>query len=238
MDISKIMGSSGLWIACSVMVITVIIQSIIYFRSAMKFALHVGLSPDQCKRGIRSALITAFGPSFSPVIVMLSLIAVLGAPTTWMRMNDIGAARTELAITRLSVAAMGGDIAAGSLTAEMFDVAVWGMALNNVGWMLVALILTPRMAGAISWMNEKYDRSWINLMMSASMVGVFGYLSTNELVAKSKTIFKDSPYLMAALSAAASMLLITKLLRKYPRMQELSLGISMLVGMTVGSLFG
>ena len=56
---------------------------------------------ERCVAGMRSAMITAIGPAFAPVIVLLALIAVLGAPTAWMRLNDVGAARTELAMVTL-----------------------------------------------------------------------------------------------------------------------------------------
>ena len=230
MNISSLINSPGLWIACGIMVAVVVGQSLVFHISARKHAPNVGLSPDQVNRGMRSAMLTAIGPSFSPVIVMLSLIAILGAPTTWMRMNDIGAARTELAMSNLAAGALGGQLQAGAFTAEMFSAATWGMALNNMGWMIVTLLLTHRMAKALGWLNEKYDPKWIKAMMAGAMMGLFGYLLANGVVGKA------SPFYVAAIASGASMLLITKTLKKYPRLQELALGISMIVGMTVATV--
>lgn len=179
---------------------------------------------------MRSAMFTAIGPSFAPVIVLLSLVAVLGTPTTWMRMNDIGAARTELAMSNLAAGVLGGELQVGVFTPEMFGAATWGMALNNVGWMLVVLLLTHRMSKAISWMNTKYNPKWIKLMMGGAMIGLFAYLTANSVVGKT------SPYVIAAVAAATCMVIISKTLKKYPRLQEVALGISMIVGMASATI--
>lgn len=230
MNINTLINSPGIWVACGIMVAVVVGQSLVFHINARKHAAEVGLTRDQVNRGMRSAMLTAIGPSFSPVIVMLSLIAILGAPTTWMRMNDIGAARTELAMANLAAGALGGQLQAGAFTAELFSAATWGLALNNVGWMLVTLLLTHRMAKALGWLNEKYNPKWIRMMMGGAMLGLFGYLLANGVVGR------PSPFYVAAITSGGVMLLITRTLKKYPRLQELALGISMIAGMAVATI--
>ena len=55
-----------------------------------------------------------------------------------MRMNDIGAARTELAMSALATKVVGVDMRSAAFDLKAFSYALWGMALNNAGWMLVA----------------------------------------------------------------------------------------------------
>jgi hypothetical protein len=229
MDLNSIINSPGLWIASSFMVLAVLGQSILFFRAAWKESSAVGLTKEQCVRGMRSAMITAIGPSLSLVIILVSLIAVLGGPTAWMRMNDIGAGRTELGMSSIAAGLVGSELQVGKITIEGFSAAIWGMALNNMAWMLVALLLTHRMSKAVSVLNEKYDPAWIKMMMASAAIGLFGYLLCNQLVGKA------SPFLIAALASAGTMLTISRVLKKYPRLQEVALGVSMLVGMFVAA---
>ena len=102
MDFQAMINSPGLWIASSVMVIATMVQALVFFRTSLKEAHEIGIERQRYRAGIRSAIITSIGPSFSPVIVLLSMVAVIGAPTTWMRLCDVGAARTELAVISLA----------------------------------------------------------------------------------------------------------------------------------------
>ena len=99
------------------------------------------------------------------------------------------------------------------------------MALNNVGWMLVALLFTHRMGTMVTKLNQKYDPKWIKYLMSGASIGLFAFLLSGQLVnAKINNWY-------AAFISAASMLLISKIIKKHQRLQELALGISMIVGM-------
>ena len=84
MDFQAMINSPGLWIASSVMVIATVVQALVFFRTSLKEAHEIGIERQRYRAGIRSAIITSIGPSFSPVIVLLSMVAVIGAPTTWM----------------------------------------------------------------------------------------------------------------------------------------------------------
>ena len=149
MELQEIINSPGLWIASAFMVVAVVGQAIIFLRTALKEAKEIGLNRNQYIAGMRSSLITAIGPSFSPIIVLLSMIAVVGAPTTWMRLCDVGAGRTELAIVSLASEAVGATPGTSSFGAEAFAYSLWGMALNNLGWLLVVLITTHKMLSLI-----------------------------------------------------------------------------------------
>lgn len=225
MDLKTVMNSPGMWIASSIMVIVVFTQSLIYLRSAFKMAEKMEMPRERCVAGMRSAMITAIGPAFAPVIVLLALIAVLGAPTAWMRLNDVGAARTELAMVTLSAKVIGVDPQSAAFNLKAYTYSLWGMALNNVGWMLVALLFTHRMGTMVTKLNQKYDPKWIKYLMSGASIGLFAFLLSGQLVnAKINNWY-------AAFISAASMLLISKIFKKHQRLQELALGISMIVGM-------
>lgn len=177
---------------------------------------------------MRSAVITSIGPSISPAIILMSLIAVVGAPTTWMRLNDIGAARTELSMIALASGILGVSPSSSAFGVQAFTYSIWGMALNNLGWLLVALFLTHRMSGTVKWLYSKYDPKWIKNLMFGATIGLFAYLLSSQVV-KSTSLKMD--FLAAALISGLTMVVFSKVLKNHQKLQELALGIAMLVGM-------
>lgn len=239
MELKQVMNSPGLWIACSFMVIFIVGLAIRYYRLASQRAEELGISKDRVHSAVRSAAITSIGPSLSPVIVLLSMIAMIGAPTTWMRMNDVGAARTELSMVTMACNLLGIDPSSADFSVQAFSYSTWAMALNNLGWFVVALVLTNRMGLAVDHLYGKYDKKWINMLMSGATFGVTGYLLANQIVSKfyvaNVSTLKHMSGLLPALIAAVVMYLISKFV-KNQRMQELALGIAMLCGMFGGQL--
>ena len=224
MNLQAIINSPGMWLVSSVMVIVVVGQRLLYLREGFRTAEKLAIPRQECIRGLRAAMLTAIGPSLAPVVILLALIAVLGAPTTWMRMNDIGAARTELAMSALATQVYGVELRSPAFDLNAFSYALWGMALNNAGWMVVALLLVKRMNHAIARLNQKYNPGWIKLLMTGAAIGLFAYLWSGNLL-------KGGGSLLAGIVSFLSMYLISRFAGNYPRLQEPSLGLSMLIGM-------
>ena len=116
MDVKEFMNSPMMWIMSSFMIINILIMAAVFMRQAFKAAEEMGMEKTECIAGLRSSMITAIGPSFAPVIVLIALMATIGGPTAWMRMNDIGAARTELAMAQISANMAGSSIEGNALS--------------------------------------------------------------------------------------------------------------------------
>ncbi|MDF3817178.1 DUF5058 family protein [Clostridioides difficile] len=225
MKFQEMINSPGLWIVSSFLVIISVVQAIVFMKAALKEASNLGIERKGIKAAIRSASVTAIGPSLSPVITLLSLVAMIGAPTTWMRLCDVGAARTELGVISLTSNLSGVEVGSAAFGAEAFSYALWGMALNNLGWLFVVFILGHRMRGIVEKMNMKYNPTWVKKLLAGATVGLFAYLLSNQI----KTF--EIPKLTPAIISAIVMLVLTTLFKKNQRLQELSLGIAMLIGM-------
>ncbi|HBF7899742.1 DUF5058 family protein [Clostridioides difficile] len=225
MKFQEMINSPGLWIVSSFLVIISVVQAIVFMKAALKEASNLGIERKGIKAAIRSASVTAIGPSLSPVITLLSLVAVIGAPTTWMRLCDVGAARTELGVISFTSNLSGVEVGSAAFGVEAFSYALWGMALNNLGWLFVVFILGHRMRGIVEKMNMKYNPTWVKKLLAGATVGLFAYLLSNQI----KTF--EIPKLTPAIISAIVMLVLTTLFKKNQRLQELSLGIAMLIGM-------
>ncbi|WP_236879409.1 DUF5058 family protein [Clostridioides difficile] len=102
MKFQDMINSPGLWLVSSFLVIISVVHAIVFMKEALKEASNLGIERKGIKAAIRSARVTAIGPSLSTVITLLSLVAVIGAPTTLIRLSAVGAARTELGVITLT----------------------------------------------------------------------------------------------------------------------------------------
>ena len=225
MNVKEFMNSPMMWIMSSFMIINILIMAAVFMRQAFKAAEEMGMEKTECIAGVRSSMITAIGPSFAPVIVLIALMATIGGPTAWMRMNDIGAARTELAMAQISANMAGSSIEGNALSLAGFVFILWGAALNNSGWIIIGGYGAPFLDKAVIYLKENFNATWIKLLMAA--------LLSNSII--KKTISLNNLY--AALISFVVMLIIGKAFAKYKRLQEFSLGIAMLVGMFVAAFF-
>ena len=101
------------------------------------------------------------------------------------------------------------------------------MALNNIGWLFITFALTHRMSSIVSWMDQKYDPKWIKALLAASTMAMFAYLLSNQLYTF------DIKKWTAALISGAVMLVMTTVLKKYKRLQEVALGVSLIAGILI-----
>lgn len=233
MNLDEIISSPILWILSSLMVIASVSQAIVFLRLSLKEADSLGIDKKRRSAAVRSACITSLGPSLSPVVSVLALMAVIGAPTTWMRLCDVGAARTELGVVSLMANLLGVEVGSEAFGLEAFVYALWGMALNNFGWLFLVFVLVHRMNKVVSWMDAKYDSKWIKALMAASTMSMFAYLLSNQLYT-----FDWSKW-TAALLGGGMMLFMSTVFKKHQRLQELALGISLVFGMlATQAIFG
>ena len=228
MDFKTVVNSPGMWIACSFTVIMVVAQSLIFLREAFKEANRINLDKKLCIRGLRSAMITAIGPSLAPVVILFALVAVLGAPNTWMRLNDIGAARTELAIATMGAQVGGYDLRSPSYDLMGFSYSLWGMALNDVGYLIVAVFLIHRMSGAVKTMGLKTDPRWVKLLMAGAVIGLYSGLLSGQLVGVKNML---GNIYAAAIASGVTLVISRYISKKYPLLQEPALGIAIIAGM-------
>lgn len=224
-DFQSMINGADLWIASSLMVMMSLIQAGLFLRTSWKEAGILGFSNKQKTACLRSAALTAAGPSLSPIIIMISMIAIVGGPTTWMVLNNVGAARTELAVVTMAANYAGVEIGAADMGVRAFTYALWAIALNGFGWLFVVWLLNHRMSGIVVKMNEKLNPKWVKLLMGGATLGLFAYLLTNQLVGKTSIKWA------AAILSGVIMLVLTTAFKKHQRIQELALGISMLGGM-------
>ena len=56
---------------------------------------------------------------------------------------------------------------------QSFAYSLWGMALNNFGWLAIVFFLVHRMDKVVVWMDKKYDPKWIKVLMGAATMSLW-----------------------------------------------------------------
>lgn len=197
MDISVIQNNLGMWICAAFMIAIILIQAVLYLKLSRKEATTLGLPAEQQKEAMRSAAVTAVGPALALSIMLITLMTTLGGPTAWMRMNDVGSGRSELAIASMVSDMVTAAEGTPEWDLQNFSYAVWAQGIDVAGW----------------------------------LVSLFTYLLLNTVYQKT------SPYIAAAVFGAITMFVMNKVFRKNKRLQELSLGIAIIVGAALAQIF-
>ena len=229
-ELTQIANSPGLWIASSFMIIAVVGMAVIFFKAGIKEAKRIKIPKERYTAGIRSAALSALGPSISPIVILLAMIGIVGAPTTWMTLSDVGSGRTEIAVISMAANSVGAAVGTPSFGIKAFTYSLWAIALNGFGWLFVVLVFTHRMDKGIELLYSKFDKKWIKMLLAGSTLGLFGYLLTIQIISSTKGDI-DFKKVTAALISAACTIIITKAFPNNKKLEEVSLGISMIAGM-------
>lgn len=226
----RIINSPGVWISCIIMVSIIVAQSVVFLRGAVAEAKKLGISPSRQHSAMRAACVSAVGPSLSPVIIALSMMTIVGAPNAWLNLNNIGAARTELANVAIGASFAGVHELSGSIGLEAWGCALWACALNGAGWMIVVFFLNHRMEHISQALCRRYDKALVTVLMGAAVTSLFCYLLGQQLVNK------GWEHYLAAVISGCCMWLLIRFCKKNSVLQEISLGVSMLTGMLLTQL--
>ncbi|MCM3670741.1 DUF5058 family protein [Mesobacillus maritimus] len=223
-------NSTPVWIMASIFVFIVIFQALIFLKIARKTAPEIGMTSDETKRAIRTGFISSIGPSFGIMIVIISLIAVLGAPITLARIGIIGSAATELTAAGIGANAYGVELNSSDFGLAAFTTVVWTMCLGGTGWLIFTALFTKSLGKAQKKIASK-NTKLMTIVSTAAMLGAFGYLASQQMANG------ISESITAIISALTMMILLTIAKKSNIRwLSEWALGISLVVGLTVGYL--
>ena len=219
----KVANDPLLWLMCVPLVFLVAAQAIIFSKKAFTSANLVNLTQQEAKDAFSIGAISAIGPAVAVFVVMLGMMAVVGAPMTWLRLSIIGAAPTELAASNMGAKAMGVEFGGEGYGILEYANSVWTMSLNGIGWLLFVGLFAHKLEG-IRDKVSKGDSKLTGKIGGAAMLGAMAYLVGGHIIA-------GGGRLVAAIASGIAMLFLLKLSKKLPKLAEYNLGIAMVVGM-------
>lgn len=225
-DVTTVANSWPIWICAVISVGIVIGQALSYVKLGVSKCELVGLTKKDCTKAFRSGMISAIGPSIASVLVVLSMLAVIGSPVSWIRLSMIGSAATELSAATIGAEACGVSLGSAEYGLPEMATAWFTMAINGCGWLLVVFLFTHRMEKVRAKIGGG-DTVWLSLITATACVGLMSDLVGGSLI-------KFSPKTVAAIVGAVSMFALSKLAKKAKWLKEYSLGFAIVLGLIVG----
>ena len=116
-DVTQLTGSPVMWLFSGLIVAAAIFQSAVLYRMAKRYVRRTGvLTEEEMRVCMKAGGTVAIGPAISVFVVALSMISMLGAPFTLMRVDMIGSASTELTAASIGAEAAGVSLGMDTLT--------------------------------------------------------------------------------------------------------------------------
>ena len=170
-EYNNMANSLIMWLACAPGVLIVLFQAWLFYRRSKKDAVRVGLTEDQVKSAVRSAMVTSVGPCFVMLTAMLSLMLYVGAPLAWLRVDFIGSVSYELQGANFAAEGMGIELGTAAMDAAFLSTASIVMSLGCIGWVIFAALFSDKMEkvnAVMSGGNEKL----VPILGTGALIGV------------------------------------------------------------------
>ena len=230
MNWREVANITPIWIVCSVAVFITFFQAIIFYKIAKKVANNLNIPIEKQKIAFKVGAISAIGPSIAVLFSLFGLMAVIGAPMSWMRLSMIGSAATELAASSIAAESINVDFSKGTYTAQNLSLFWAAMGLNGVGWLLSVLFFANHLDGLRNKIG-KGDAVWLGMFSTSAMLGIFGYLMSSDLQ-------RGTPEIAASIAGLLTAFVVTIISKRWATIKEYTLGIAVIIGVCVGIMVG
>lgn len=215
-----------LWLLCSVVIIAVIIQTIVFMRKGWVQAIALGVPKEQLKKTVTASISVSVLPSIPIILILFAMLPIMGVPIPWLRLTVIGSAGYEMLAASIGVSTMGQKFAAGSFSKEAFGAAIWVMTIGGSAATLVTLcILRP-----ITLAYDKFRKSNVKMITIIGLCSLTGVLGSVCAEQSTKSAIGGIVMIISAISA----LIIITIAKKFPRFKWLNdfyLALSMIIAM-------
>jgi hypothetical protein len=218
-----------IWVFTAILIGIVLVQSFLFARLALRFNKKNKLVTDgELKQAVQTGAVSAIGPSFSSLVIAISLITIVGSATTYMRCGVIGAPTWELMMANLAASAAGITFGEAGISESIFVLCLFGMILGSAPYFINTIITLKPLDLAVEKTKESNKKiSFIPYLSNAAMAAVLGYCMMDYLSSVAAYI---------GLFVAAAVLYGVNCLAKKTGNSFLgscNMAIAMLVGMTV-----
>ena len=232
-DIEKIINGPMMWLFAAAVIAACVVQSVVIYRMAKKYINRTSLLTKEVKTCLRTGGVVAIGPALSVFVVALSMISMLGAPFTLMRVGMIGAAPTELTAASIGAEAAGVNLGVDALTPQAFTAALWVCAVMSSGYLIFCPLVTRGLGKKLEKIvvvpqgQKRPWKSW--LLVSLLPFVLFTALSISEAS-------NSLPHAISTLAGAVGMVVFNLLSMAFHKkwLGEWSLCLAVLLGIGVG----
>ena len=236
-EVAEVVQGPVMWVLSVLTVSIVIVQAVLIYRLTRRFAKKEGIITDaEIRTSMKAGAITAIGPSFAVFILGLSMVKLMGAAITLMRVGIIGSVDTEMIAASLGSAVAGVTLGANDLTMRALAAALFSMAIMSLGHLLIPPLIARGLGKPIQRIIAPEDGKVgkVTIIFGA----VFPLVYFVILAATQISQGLDRVFVMALSAAVMVALNRVGKEKNIKWLKEWAMGIAVLAGIICGPLFG
>ncbi len=239
MSVIQQLSSPVLYLICGGIIAFVAVVCVVFAVRAWRAGKAIGMDPAVLRRVVTSSASFSVLPAVAILLGVIALSGALGIPWPWLRLSVIGALHYETQVAQGAAEQMGISLSASEMTASAFSTIALLMSVCILWGMVLNLFLNKKYTARLARTREdSKGPSFGNLAMTAMFIGLVSvYLGSylgQWVSGEGRFAFRGSPLpLLTALCAGAAMALLTLIAEKTKLkwLEDLSLALSMLIGM-------
>ncbi len=230
MSIVKEMNPT-LWVFASILIVWVLVQSGLFYRLTMAFNKKNNLlSKEEINDCLKVGASAAVGPAMNAIAVALTLIAMVGSATTFMRCGVIGAPGWELYMANIAATTANVTLGTEEVTGALFTFAIFCMVWASAPYFINCMIMLKPLDLAVEKARQGSGISYTSYMGNAAM---FSMLSYNIV-----KYFYNKAELSALLASTIAAIILNIIVKKTgsKTLGTFSMVICMICGMIAGQI--
>lgn len=227
---SFVANSSVMAVFCGLAILVVLVQAVLFFRTAWKQALQLGFTKSDLMKVVKSSVVFSVVPSLPIIISYMILLPALGKFFPWLRLSVIGSATYETLAANMAVTSFGFDsLGSADFSPDVFGSLLWVVTLGVFLSSMSALLL-KRFDVKMKSVTEN-PNSFGKVIPNIMFLGMMATLSAPYLVDVG-----NFPSVAAIVVSAAVMIGLNALGKRYPALKEFAFSLSMIAGMASACL--
>jgi len=234
MNYLEVANSPLMFVLCLLVITVVVIQAVLFIRTAWKRGLELGLEKGLMKKAMTNAVIFSVIPSL-PIIIMLMVLSVpLGEYFPWLRLSVVGSALYE-SMAADAVAKNYGlaGITDPGFNLSIFTVALWVMTIGII-WGIVFNIFFMKHLDRFSKKAKASNNTFVPVFSAALFLGMLSIMSAPYVVNVANLTGIVSFVIASAASLGCNFVAKQTSIRA---VSEFSLPISLLIGMAAAIIY-
>lgn len=238
-ETSNFANGPVMWVISLLTVGVVIVLAAIIYRLTRKYVeAKKAMTPEEMKLALKTGGVVSIGPAISVFILAMSMISLMGAPATLMRVGIIGSASTEMTAASVGSQMAGVSLGKDELTLAAFGCAMFGCAVMSCGYLILIPLISRGLAKPLTKLfsapkpGEKPKKLTIFFAVVFPVL-FFGLLAATQIA-------NGLDYVLVMVIAAIVMFVLDRIAKKknIQWLKEWSMGFAVLAAMACGPLLG
>lgn len=227
---SHVANSPVMAVFCGLAILVVLVQAAVFFRTAWRQALEMGLSKADLMKVVKSSAVFSIVPSLPIIISYMILLPALGKFFPWLRLSVIGSATYETLAANMAVTSFGFDsLGSADFSPDVFGSLLWVVTLGVFLSSMSALLLRrfDSKMQSVTTNPNSFGKAIPNIMF----LGMMATLSAPYLADVT-----NIPSLSAIVVSALAMIGLNAVGNRFPILKEFAFSLSMIAGMASACL--